>query len=675
MAVPDPRDPRGFPTATKPGGNTAPARQLTPEEQEAQKFFQNSTTANANNARIEAGASYGNPDPYAGTAYADPNYGTAAARGGPSGHTDPRDFMYGRAGDYAANTAANAQKVSAANAASLISQGANAAATGTQMGSDMGAYGTDQAAYGQVLAQGLGNAAMNTMATGAGMQGREGATADYSMANSALRGANQRGQQLAGLESAEGPSAAQAQLQSGLNSAQASNLALARSGRGWGGSASAMSNAQVQNAAAGQQAANASAALRAQENAAWRSRQAANLTGAAGVGTAIAGQAGQQATSQAQLQQAQMAQNDQAQIALNQQGLGAYGEMLGANTQSAALGLQGLQSGAATTQAGQTLGMQGTQAAQAAFQGGEDIAGKTMSSQQQGDLSREQMGVQYEGLRQGLEVNAQNQANSAWGTAATVAGTIGAAALMASDERVKTDIRPIDSDGALEMVDAAPGYAYSYRDPARHGQGEHVGPMAQDLMKTPAGASVVSQTPDGTLAVDTGRLALAQHAALHSMRRDNENKFSQLKSEIDAMSGKLAPPPSGEVTSLPPGSGAGFDNWIRQNNVRDLDNPDSHYDYRGAYTGGVGRGADSGHFPDTYKQHGHPTFSIESQYSKNSNDGGTWDGENYHPAVAPKSPDTGALDEAYRRQQTPSAGDFERLKSELDALKNRKKAS
>jgi hypothetical protein len=30
------------------------------------------------------------------------------------------------------------------------------------------------------------------------------------------------------------------------------------------------------------------------------------------------------------------------------------------------------------------------------------------------------------------------------------------------------------------------------------------------------------------------------------------------------------------------------------------------------------------HGPDTYKQHGHPTFSTESKYSRGKWDGGTW---------------------------------------------------
>ena len=57
-----------------------------------------------------------------------------------------------------------------------------------------------------------------------------------------------------------------------------------------------------------------------------------------------------------------------------------------------------------------------------------------------------------------------------------------------------------------------------------------------------------------------------------------------------------------------------------------MDHPDSHYDYRGYWkqygNAPIRFGID--HFTDTYKQHGHPTFSQESQYSRGPMDGGMW---------------------------------------------------
>jgi len=97
--------------------------------------------------------------------------------------------------------------------------------------------------------------------------------------------------------------------------------------------------------------------------------------------------------------------------------------------------------------------------------------------------------------------------------------------------------------------------------------------------------------------------------------------------------GPVATASTPETTQLAPEEQAAFEQWLRENNIHDLDDPRSHYDYRGAFKAGVGRepGAE-GHFPDTFKQHGHETFSNESKYSKG--DGGTWEGDTFTP---PKS--------------------------------------
>jgi hypothetical protein len=114
--------------------------------------------------------------------------------------------------------------------------------------------------------------------------------------------------------------------------------------------------------------------------------------------------------------------------------------------------------------------------------------------------------------------------------------------------------------------------------------------------------------------------------------------------------GPVATASTPETTQLAPEEQAAFEQWLRANNIHDLDHPDSHYDYRGAFKAGVGRepGAE-GHFPDTFKQHGHETFSNESQYSKG--DGGTWQGDTFTPpksgmrpsAAEPRAKETGPL--------------------------------
>lgn len=86
-----------------------------------------------------------------------------------------------------------------------------------------------------------------------------------------------------------------------------------------------------------------------------------------------------------------------------------------------------------------------------------------------------------------------------------------------------------------------------------------------------------------------------------------------------------------EVTELPSAKEKEFQAWAKKFGLTDVDHPDSHYDYRGAFLAGLKPGQDA-HWPDTFKQHGHPTFSVESQYSKGPNDGGHWNGDVFVPA-------------------------------------------
>lgn len=64
--------------------------------------------------------------------------------------------------------------------------------------------------------------------------------------------------------------------------------------------------------------------------------------------------------------------------------------------------------------------------------------------------------------------------------------------------------------------------SYYYKDPAAVGAqpGQQFGPMAQELEKTPAGASVVRMMPNGTKGIDTGRLALLNASETGTLRRD-----------------------------------------------------------------------------------------------------------------------------------------------------------
>jgi hypothetical protein len=110
------------------------------------------------------------------------------------------------------------------------------------------------------------------------------------------------------------------------------------------------------------------------------------------------------------------------------------------------------------------------------------------------------------------------------------------------------------------------------------------------------------------------------------------------------------PPPSAplrsllsgrDTTRLTPDEERAFQQWTVTNRITDVDHPESRYDYRGYWksTGGapvepgmfVSHGAGQqlprrAHFTDVFKQHGHPTFSQESQYSRGPSEGGMWIG-------------------------------------------------
>lgn len=209
------------------------------------------------------------------------------------------------------------------------------------------------AAYGQAFGQ------LSDRAVAAGEQfaGRATPTYDPTAQTGALDESRGQGRDLANLERTEGPSAAQAQLQQGLNQAQQTNLGMARSGTGFGESAQNFSQALDANARMGQESVNQAAMLRAQENQAWRQRQAQNLEAAAGINQTAAEQYGGQSEYLATLQQQQQKQN--AGDFLSALGLG--GEFRGQGA-SAELGAQqaGAQLQQAGLQFGTNLGLTGT---------------------------------------------------------------------------------------------------------------------------------------------------------------------------------------------------------------------------------------------------------------------------------------------------------------------------
>lgn len=332
---------------------------------------------------------------------------------------------------------------------------------------DFGMRGsTDIANYGQQQGAGLIGQGNQFMMGGVNAANRNIYDADFGRAQGFQQAAAQQASNLAQLEAQAGPTGAQAQLQAGLNQAQMENLALARSGRGFGGSATAMQQALGQNASMGQQAVNQSAMLRAQEDAAARARMAQNLQAAAGIQSGLGSQSLQQQQLGGQLSLQEAAQNDALRMGLSN--LGLQSQLGGAG-----LGMQGLAQGygmglGALGQAGQMelggLGQAGQQygmGTQLGFQGqgmAHDLA-RTQAQLQQGDAA--QMAQIY-GINSGVNVSNSNQALQLIGAGVSAVGAAGAAM---SDRAAKTNIEPAKEEDLKVEIDRPTYVSDSPRNP------------------------------------------------------------------------------------------------------------------------------------------------------------------------------------------------------------------
>jgi len=327
-----------------------------------------------------------------------------------------------------------------------------------------------------------------------------------------------------------GPSAAQAQLRAGQDSANRNALALAHTGAG---GANSMRAAMRAGAAGNQQANQASAGLRANEEANWRQTQ----LGAMG-------------------QEQQALGNVRAgDASMMGQRYGAGGQMLGAAGQAGntALGYGGLgaQYGQQNNQA--RLGAEGM--AIGAGQFGEQQRGNIMSGQLGSDTSR------Y-GADQGVSVGMANVAQRDRAADMAMTGSlIGSGVQMmgqqqqqTSDIRAKENIQPasaadiigrLDDTYGRDEADVGPsgprvdlrqarGYAYDYKDPSL-GPNNQVGPMAQDLEKT-AASGAVSTGPNGMKQVDPGRLTMTNTAAIGEQQR----RLDALETMLDDSNGRAA---------------------------------------------------------------------------------------------------------------------------------------
>lgn len=404
------------------------------------------------------------------------------------------------------NTIANAE-------AERASQLGAAGAAGTrELGTQLG-YGTNA---------GIGAATISRQDAdrrAAGLYG--GAAGSYGAAAGADRmqqGA--RGDAMAGIgrlqqfyQQGPGPSAAEAQMRAGADSASRNAMALARTG---GGSANSV-RAAIRAGAAGQQQTNqAAAGLRAQEAANWRQTQL--------------GAMGQEQQALGNVRAGDMS-------AMGQH-YGAAGQQLGAAGQQGQLGLGYGQLGAQYTGLHNNVRMGAEGMAISQQQAGEQQRGNILGQQLGADVSRygadKGVAVGMAGIQQRQDAANMAMAGSLIGTGANMY-TQQQAQQQTSDIRAKENIRPtsaadlisrLDESYAREGANVAPAndlraagsYSYDYRDPAQHGGGSHVGPMAQELEHT-AAAGAVSMGPDGMRQVDPGRLTMTNTAAIGEQQR------------------------------------------------------------------------------------------------------------------------------------------------------------
>lgn len=177
----------------------------------------------------------------------------------------------------------------------------------------------------------------------------------------------------------------------------------------------------------------------------------------------------------------------------------------------------------------------------------QDIGFAGQNAQLQGQNYGQNLGA-LGAINQGSLAGAQaqaNQANAFAGSVLNTAGQLGAAYLRGpssndsggpqagqavnpgwggpgpsvtySDERLKTGVRDAGAE-IDEMLDRLSAKSYRYKNEDRHGRGERAGIMAQDMLKSKAGARVVFDAPDGK-ALDINK---AISAALASSARLNE---------------------------------------------------------------------------------------------------------------------------------------------------------
>lgn len=468
----------------------------------------------------------------------------------------------------------------------------------------------DQAAQqvgnmGQVAGQTYGQRA-NELSQGYGSradsaQGRAAPTTTYDPGLAAAQASNARGgaaqyglaNRLASMATApQGPSAAQAQLRQGTDAAIKANLAMARSGSGFGESANALDAAGRNASGAIANEGTQSAILRANEDQAYRQNQA-NLLGlsgqtlasARGADAGLAGQLAQQGQFNTSTALQQGAQNDAYSQALYQNEL--QGQQLG--LQANEFATQAQQQAVTQQQQNQQTQLQAAQAQQQGTMGYEGDLNSIYQTDMNHNIEARKLDMQKDKDR----VSGVGQAIGAVAgmvglsdrrskeriteledelarTYAALGGAGGVKPSISPDEkrrmlgdiddaaRENTDYLGEDDHQAFgtplrepavyptvgtgrEQADLAANYrpvrayGYDYKDPSMPGAapGRQSGPMADELKGLPG---VVKPGPNGMDYVDEGRLTMTNASELGQQRRE----LDELRKKLDALGGALS---------------------------------------------------------------------------------------------------------------------------------------
>jgi hypothetical protein len=349
-------------------------------------------------------------------------------------------------------------------------------------------YQIAQGNQAQQRAQGLGQGAYgvgfsnssNSLDQAQAAQGRNAPQSDWGQANQSIAGAQRTVSALDNFAANQGngPSAAQAAANNVNNQGMAQNLALARSGHGFGGNAAAMGQAQAGQAQITANAANQAQQIRANEYQQAQQNRLNALNSSLGGTLAISGQQAGQNQFDVGTQLQQRGMNDAYSNANNQNALNWYSTGAGLQQGYEQQGQQG-------ALAHQQLGFQNQL-------GQQQLGQNALNAQSDYELQQQQMRLDADKANQ----NADTQRDSA--NTSMFSSFLGAM----SDERVKKlKQRESALSDALSTLGNAPGYSYKYKDTSMPGTapGTQVSSMAQDLEKGPLGQRIVSETPNGKM--------------------------------------------------------------------------------------------------------------------------------------------------------------------------------